>query len=281
MNLQFRYTLVIVVYDKQPEECDTLKSLGAMSQDVKQSLRLIVWDNSQQAWGEKEQEKLAGLAGCARLEYHHNGGENKPLSWIYNQSIRLLDEEDFMVIFDDDSVFDDHLFLTADQAATNHPHTDLFLPIVHFGEIIASPAFMWWFKGRFLKEVSPGMMPSLHHTAINSGMIIRKDYLKGDFPGYDEQIHFYCTDNDFMSRYAENRKEFCVLDYHMNHHLGFYDESEPYEMKSKRLRNQCHSLEILMRRKGIVAFIMTKIYLAAYTVKFAIRHRDIRYAKLW
>ena len=281
MSLRFRYLLVIVVFGKQPEECHTLKSLSAMPEDVKHSLRLIIWDNSQQAWGEKEQSTLYRLVYHTRYEYRHNGGENKPLSWIYNQSISMLGDEEFMVIFDDDSEFDHHLFQRADQAASDYPQTDLFLPIVHADGFIASPAYMWWFKGRFLKTVTPGLMPSRNHTAINSGMIIRKNYLKADFPGYDERIQFYCTDNDFMSRYAEQRKDFYVLDYHMHHHLGFYDESEPFEKKSARLLDQCRALETLMRRKGMVAYIMTKCYLAAFTVKYAIRHRDIRYVRLW
>jgi hypothetical protein len=169
------------------------------------------------------------------------------------------------------------MFEKANQAITINPSIDLFLPIVMFNNTIVSPAYMWYFKGHFLKHVNNGIMKCKHITAINSGMIIKGDYLKNRFKGYDERITLYGTDNDFMSQYDDTHDHLYVIDYKMRHTLDFYSKEETFEKKSRRYINQRKALLIIMRRKGLLIYLLTHIYYIAFSIKFAIIHKDIRY----
>ncbi len=270
------YLIVIVLYGKRLAESSSICSLTASGNLLRGRCRLVVWDNSPMPCAQEELESLKQRSGLA-LDYRHNDGENIPLSTLYNRTIELLSDQEMLVILDDDSVFDADFFIQADQAILSYPDADLYLPVVRNGKDIVSPAAMVGFKGHYLKEVKPGPMSCHHRTAINSGMIISARYLKHEFEGYDERIRFYFTDNDFMSRFTASHQEFIVLDYTIQHTLNFYARGEDYETKSRRLRELRRSFLILMRRRGIFAYLSTWLYLVVYSIKFAIIHRDVRY----
>lgn len=270
------YLIVIVLYGKCLSESSSICSLMASGNLLQGRCRLIVWDNSPTPCHPEEIESLQDRIGLT-LDYRHNQGDNVPLSVLYNRTIPLLSEGEMLVILDDDSVFDADLFTKADQAIHTYPDADLFLPVVRNGKDIVSPAAMVGFKGHYLQEVQPGPMPCHHRTAINSGMIISARYLKHEFEGYDERIRFYFTDNDFMSRFTASHQQFIVLDYTVQHTLNFYARGEDFETKSRRLRELRRSFLILMRRRGILAYLSTWLYLVVYSIKFAIIQRDVRY----
>lgn len=275
------YFIIIVLYGKQLSESSSIRSLLGFGNRLQGRCRLLVWDNSPTACNEEEVISIRqSLYWASSVEYHHNHGENLPLSTLYNRSILQLHEDEMLVLMDDDSQFDENLFITSDTAIQSQPECDLFLPIVHNGNDIVSPAAMTGFKGHYFKHVLPGLMPCRHCTAINSGMIIRARYLLHGFEGYDERIRFYFTDNDFMSRYIASHTHFYVLDYHMQHKLNFYAKGESYETKSLRLKELRHSFLLLMRRRGWLMYASTRLYLFIYSIKFAIIHRDIRYISI-
>lgn len=270
------YLIVIVLYGKCLSESSSICSLMASGNLLQGRCRLIVWDNSPIPCHPEEIESLQNRIGLT-LDYRHNNGENIPLSTLYNRTIQLLSDQEMLVILDDDSVFEADFFIKADQAIHTYPDADLFLPVVRNGKDIVSPAAMVGFKGHYLQEVQPGPMPCHHRTAINSGMIISARYLKHEFEGYDERIRFYFTDNDFMSRFTASHQQFIVLDYTVQHTLNFYARGEDFETKSRRLRELRRSFLILMRRRGILAYLSTWLYLVVYSIKFAIIQRDVRY----
>lgn len=271
------YYIIIVLYGKHLSASSTICSLSDFSGFLQGRCRIHVWDNSGEASPADDLEKVKQSLSWAEITYQHNQGENVPLSALYNRSIQLLHDDEMMVILDDDSRFDSRLFETADLAIAEHPETDLFLPIVRNGQDIVSPAAMVLFKGHYFQAVQPGIMTCHHRTAINSGMMIRANYMKHAFEGYDERIKFYFTDNDFMSRFTAGHKDFYVLDYEMQHTLNFYAKGEDFSSKSRRFRELRRSFLILMRRRSIWAWLGTQLYMIIYSVKFAIIHRDFRY----
>lgn len=271
------YLLIIVLYGKRLAQSSTIRSLTAFSNLLDGRCRLLVWDNSPLSCEDGEVKQVSLSMPWAKVTYRHNHGENVPLSKLYNRSIQELCDDEIMVILDDDSKFDVTLFEIADHTIMQHPHTDLFLPIVRNGMDIVSPAVMVGFKGHYLKEVQPGPMSCRHMTGINSGMFIRARYLKHGYEGYDERIRFYFTDNDFMSRYTASHHDFVVLNYEMQHTLNFYARGESFATKSLRFRELRQSFLILMRRRGVLPWLGTQVYLFIYSIKFAIIHRDVRY----
>ncbi len=272
-----KFLIIVVLYNKYPQESSTIKCLSRLSATMKDNLKTIVWNNSPQDFDSEHRAELFTLLDGIEVCYKYNDGENIPLSVIYNRTIKEYLDTEFLVIMDDDSVFDESMFEKAIESIDNNPDIDLFLPIVYNGNDIVSPAYMRVFKGHYFKEVNPGIMCSKHITAINSGMIIRSKYLKNTFEGYDERIKFYFTDNDFMSRYDSSHDKLFVLDYKMKHTLDFYKKGESYDKKKRRFRELRRSFLVLMKRQGYAAYILTQLYLFIYSVKFAIIHKDIRY----
>lgn len=271
------YLVTIVLYNKFPKDSSSIRSLADIPEQQRAAIRCIVWDNSRHKLPVPQQESLSTMLRGIKYDYRHNKGANIPLSRLYNQSIRELAEEEYLVLLDDDSAFGPDLFAKYSQAIVEHPDMDLFLPIVHCDGKIVSPARMWWFKGSYLRHVTPGVMNCKHITAINSGMVISGQYLRKRFEGYDKDIRFYFTDNDFMSRYTASHQTLYVVDYHMKHTLDFYSRGENFTTKKKRFLELRRSFLRLMKRKGLLAYSLTVVYLFVYSIKFAIQQRDIRY----
>ncbi len=276
MNKSLFY-IVVVLYGKQPRQSTTLMSLSAMAAEEKRDLRLCIRDNSPEPFSEQQKSELNGMLANIRYEYRHNKGDNLPLSRIYNESIHELDEKEYLVLFDDDSEFTSDYFRVARASIKVHPDVHLFLPIVHYGNVLVSPAAMRYFKGHFFSSVTPGLMPCKNTSAINSGMIISAQYLKHDFEGYDEHIRFYGTDNDFMSRYTASHETMYVMDYHMRHTLNYYENDEPFTKAANRYRDQRRASFILMKRQGWFVYFLTHLYWLVFSVKYSIQKRDIRY----
>lgn len=275
--MQIKYLIIVVIYNKNPQEALSLLSLSKLNYDIKKDIRVLIWDNSPKSFNENELTVLSNIMDEISYSYIFNKGTNLPLSYIYNASIKKIIDDEYMVIFDDDSIFDSDMFAKATEAIKRNPRIDLFLPIVMFNNTIISPAYMWYFKGHFLKKINSGIMKCKNITAINSGMIIKGEYLKERYAGYDERITFYGTDNDFMSQYDESHDKLYVIDFNMQHTLDFYSKEETFEKKSKRYINQRKALLIIMRRKGLLIYFLTQLYLFVFSIKFAITHKDIRY----
>ncbi len=266
----------VVIYQKKPDESSTLSSLSTLKYQWKDHVRLLLWDNSPEPWSIGTIDQARNLLGLS-MEYRHNGGANIGLSTLYNRSIAELSDDEFLWLLDDDSQFDASFLEQVEKAVDECPAIDLFLPIVYSNNRLVSPAQMKLFKGRFLKSITPGVTSSKNRTAINSGMMIHSRYLKDDFPGYDEELTFYGTDNDFMMRYRRQREHLYVVDYTMTHSLDFYEKNESYEKKSARFVEQNRAWIHLMRREGLLATIAVQLYLFAFSCKYAIVHHDLRY----
>lgn len=271
------FFILIVIYNKNPEESSTIVSLSNVDDRFKANMRCLVCDNSKKEFDDAQKVKLDCLLKGTDYQYEHNDGRNKPLSEIYNETIKKLRSEEYLIILDDDSVFDSELFEKCSCAIIENRDIDLFLPVIYDRCTAVSPAVLKGFKGHYIKNIKTGRIKCKNITAINSGMIIKAKYLKERFEGYDERIKFYFTDNDFMSKYDLTHKELFVLDYRMDHTLNFYMRGESFEKKKNRFRDLRRSYLILMRRKGLVFYLLTQIYLFVYSIKFSLQQRDIRF----
>lgn len=271
------FLILIVLYNKMPKESPTIVSLSKIDDRYKPNFRCIVCDNSKNIFDDQQKRELDCLLYGIEHQYIYNEGKNKPLSQIYNETIKMLYSNEYLVIFDDDSVFDSELFEKSCIAINENSDIDLFLPIIRDNRTIVSPAILKGFKGHYIKKIKTGRINCRNVTAINSGMIIKATYLKERFEGYDERIKFYFTDNDFMSKYNSSHSELFVLDYRMNHTLNFYKRGEDFEKKKIRFKDLRRSYLILMRRKGIVYYLLSQVYLFVYSIKFSIQQRDIRF----
>ena len=190
------FFILIVIYNKGPKESSTIVSLSETDDRLKASMRCLVCDNSKNEFDDVQKKELDCLLDGIEHQYIYNESKNKPLSVIYNETIKKLRSDEYLIILDDDSVFGSDLFEKSSVAINENKDIDLFLPIICDNGTVVSPAVLKGFKGHYIKNIKTGRINCKNITAINSGMIIKAKYLKEGFEGYDERIKFYFTDND-------------------------------------------------------------------------------------
>lgn len=125
------FLVTVVLYNKRPQEASTIMCLSQLSAAMKDNMKVVVWNNSPQDFASGQKAELFALLDGIELGYKHNDGKNLPLSAIYNSTIKEYLDTDFLVIMDDDSIFDESMFEKALDAIEKNPEIDLFLPIVY------------------------------------------------------------------------------------------------------------------------------------------------------
>ena len=273
--------ILVVVYNLSPEESATLQSLSACCDFLKtHKHNIIIRDNSSKGYSQSQHNTLSQMLNGASFTYWHDG-INLSLSEIYNSVItQQLKAEQILVIWDHDSQFTTDYFIKLAQAQTENKDCSLFLPIITNHDDIVSPSNVWGFKGSYWKHPQYGRLQAQNHTAINSGMAIRGEYLLHRFPGYDTHLKFYNTDNYFMWCYAQTEKMLVVLQTNINHQLNFYSPSESFSQQAARYSEMRSSAIYLAGLKSFWLKLLTYVYYDVFSIKLAYKRRDIRYALL-
>ena len=270
--------IVVVIYKQLLLESSTIDSLCKCRQFLVSSL-VLIWDNSLQAQSEDQLTLVTRL--LPHVEYHHSS-ENLWLSKIYNRVIQDYFKESRsnfypqdLILFDQDSSFDETFFVQLALSKQECPDCQLFLPTVMAPPHLISPADLYYFKGSYWKKRKFGQVRSRFHTAINSGMVISSTYLKTGFVGYDERLAFYGTDNYFMKQYAKSHTFFYVCDYVMQHKLSKFQDEE-LETKLHRFRETIHAIKII-NDSNVILSLLAQIYCFLYATRQAIKFRDMRF----
>lgn len=273
-----RLVILVVIYKLLPEASATLRSLATCrAWLLEHGHHIIVRDNSPEPLLAEQQIALCKLLEGCNVSYQHDG-ENLSLSKVYNKVIATaVTERDFLLLLDHDTTFDSQLLTTFAEAQQAHADIDLFLPLICTDTAIVSPSHQHLFKGSYWQSPRVGRISTAHVTAINSGMFIAGRYVCRDFQGYDERLAFYGTDNYFMWRYGQQRKELYVLDYTVNHVLNFYAEDEPMANKVNRLRAMRHAGLIIERQRHPWLFPLVYLYWDVFALKCAIKQRSCQF----
>ena len=237
----------------------------------------IVWDNSPHGAG---LEELAWLRENLPAAVYRHTPENVPLSRIYNSVIDEFlrpDDAPFeaLVITDQDSDFLPALLDEASAAMDTHPEVSLFLPHVIANDAIVSPANVYGCVGLPWRHKRAGTITARSRTAINSGMIIRREYLVRRFIGYDERLRFYGTDNDFCRKYATTERWLYVLNSVVTHSLA-RDADETRDVKLWRHRENVRAL-LVTHSGDWIGRVTSRAYCAVYCSKKAMAERDLAF----
>lgn len=270
-----RFLALVVLYKVPISGSETMRSLANSA--ANHELRAVVWDNSPEQAAESEIQWLS--RNLPRCEYRHVPS-NAPLSCVYNSIIReffqgQICDYDALVLLDQDSIFGREFLDEVASAAVERPDIDLFLPLVMANNQLVSPARLYWFKGAHWKGKRNGPVKPRFRTAINSGMVIRSRYLAEKFPGYDERLQFYGTDNYFLQKYAETEPWLYVLNVEIRHELA-RDHQEDVKVKLWRHRDNMRSLRILNQR-GWFRRTVCWLYCLLFSAKVALLYRDRRF----
>lgn len=275
----YKYKLLIVLYNKEPKESETILSLSRMTDEIVQSTSIYIWDNSSKPLSDSSLLDLESLLKPFHYQYNCVK-ENVSLSKIYNYVIKNeLIKDQILLIFDHDSNITKDYFIELAKSEAQYPDINLYLPIIKYKGTIVSPANSWYFKGSYWAEEKFGLVEAHHQNAINSGMAIRGSYLKNTFQGYDENLRFYGTDSDFMYQYSLQNKYFCVTHAVVNHTLDFFDNKD-IDSRLSRFKQMRTGALINMRKINFIIYLLCYVYFVFCSFKLVISSKDFRFLTL-
>lgn len=243
-----------------------LKSQALLSDST-----LIIWDNSASSQTVPEVCHNA----FANVIYHHTPN-NKPLSYIYNYVIERYSEHDFLILLDQDSQFNETYVEEMIAATKRHSNIHLFLPIVKSGSTIVSPGNYFLIKGSHWRKERYGMVDSKNLVAINSGMIIRFDYLRNTFNGYDERLNFYGVDIYFMRHFAQQHCQAFVLPCVIQHDSALLSSNESLEKRIFRFNDRLNAWKIL-HEDSLLRSVLIRLYSVFVAARLSLRYKSFSF----
>lgn len=268
---------LVVLYKKKPSESETFRSLQNCKDLLKGNCITYLWDNSPVPLSSNEIMGITTDNPELAINYIANTS-NTYLSVIYNKIIKLCSRDGFLVILDHDSSFDSS-YIKAIIRETGNPQNldiNLFLPLIMSSNRIFSPSTEYFrLISKLWNTPKLGRVSVDNMQAINSGMVIKTNYLKDDFPGYDEHLKFYVTDLDFMYKYRSQNKDVFVLDARIDHTLNFYEENN--DSKARRFKEQRASNLYLSKKQGIFLFFFQLFRYVYVTLKFCLKYQTLRF----
>ncbi|MBQ6350768.1 MAG: glycosyltransferase [Methanobrevibacter sp.] len=179
---------IVVIYNKKCSESVSLDGLRQYGNDIE----VAVFDNSTKDYGNRKY--------CDKNGYqYYTMNRNIGLSKAYNYVIEQM-RSDYYIILDDDTQLNEEYFKKLKLMIANLQY-DVILPIVKADNMIISPSIVQ-FGCRVKRIRDINAVDEKHITAINSGMIVKKDVYNKIV--YDEDLFLDYVDHEFM---REVRKE--------------------------------------------------------------------------
>lgn len=215
--------ILIVLYKCSIEDSSTIKSILNCQSELSSDDKLLIWDNSPINQSQKDIDELITKFN-SKIEYK-NTPENISLSKIYNFAITQNQNFDFIILFDQDSIFDYYFFSKFKLALQDDPELNLFLPLIESNGKIISPGYFRSFKGSHWKDRKFDKILSKNMMALSSGMIIKMTVF--NIIGlFDENLLFYGIDTNFFLRFRKYFTCFYVLDVYFNHNISDFNKED-------------------------------------------------------
>lgn len=207
--------ILIVTYNMPLGEADTLLSIRQILEKDKhlaESFHILVWDNSSR----DRAVDVAGFFNSIFVECEYiSTPQNLSLSEIYNVCAASPGPCGHLMILDQDTKVTES-FLRESLMLAQQGHY-LMLPRIYSKGKLVSPAVRYYCKGRLLKSIKAGPMPSKNLLAINSGMVINFLVFKKFI--YHPDLRFYGTDTWFMVNYERYFPLILIMSSELHHSL--------------------------------------------------------------
>jgi hypothetical protein len=267
--------LVLIVVFGEPANASPAYNSLALLRNQGFPIGVIVWDNSPTPFCQFPHHSYAE-------DLYIWTPQNNGLAFIYNQvREKYLSNSDYILLLDQDSVLPFNFFKIWYEAVKKFPDLDLFLPLVKDSGKLVSPLTFFYGWGSYWKSPKIGILDSDRCMALNSGMIIKSDYFKSVFEGYDERLSFYGTDTQFMFNYSQKRGELCIFDSTINHNLSFF--RAPNSVKAEKfLQIRMASFYIYEKSPTLTRclVLLIMIFISFY---YAIRFKSLKilFGRAW
>jgi GT2 family glycosyltransferase len=269
-NIMKPSVLILIVTYKCPlHESKTINSILEQGRHDP-NCRYVIWDNSPVAATPLELEKVReGLS----FEYISRP-ENVALSKVYNQVVSA-NKFEYILLLDQDTGIPKNYLREIGYHIANHPHVNLFLPIVKNNQLIVSPGNFNLFKGKHWKDTRKGLIPSKNILAVTSGMLISRRYIDSYSYQFDERLNLYGIDSKFMLDFAKNEKELFVLPLTLAHSSALWSNPTSSELLP-RFKNLRKAWDIILSDRPLPK-LLNAIYGKYLCIKLAVKYRDIRF----
>ncbi|MBB6114516.1 hypothetical protein F4826_001394 [Rahnella inusitata] len=273
--------ILVVLYNEIITECETFRAILSSFEskgERKKDYRVVFWDNSikhyNKAYIKNAQQALERLG----LEsVYIETPENIALSKIYNTIIDQSTDEDYLMIFDQDSSFDGVYFNTFEKSIKNNL-PNIILPVVTFKNKIVSPTKILYLKGFYYDIPPKGLISSKHISAINSGMIISLNFIKKYNFRYNNKLKNYCTDDDIMKFVRNKNGTVFVMDYSFEHDLSLSTLNSNSDSLRIRYNEMIKSKKIVYS-SSIFEKVFVALYFSMHRCYMCLRFRDLKYLK--
>jgi len=200
-----RVLAIIVVYNKNLKDSDSLKSIGSQI-PTNHKLDLIIYDNSPQP------QLVHSFEGINIIQYVHNSS-NVGVSKAYNDGAELAKQlqKEWILLLDQDTLFQDDLIQNYFQAVNDNTQINLFCPIIMLkNNKIFSPFRRVLKRGAVMKEISSKPYAIKNFSPVNSGMLIRV-FNFFEVGGYNEKVRLDFSDLQFIEKFEKKNKWFFVI----------------------------------------------------------------------
>ena len=212
-------TAVVVLYNVAYTDSVTLQALLP-----RKDIPIILCDNSTRPLGN---ERIA--EEYPQVTYLSMGG-NVGLPKAYNAALdRLIESDGLVCLFDDDTNVGEDYFTALQQAITDHPEADIYLPTVYDKLGLMSPCYLNGVKTSRISN--PDEIDLTRVSGINSAMAIRLRVF-ADYR-YDEGYFLDCVDHAFVREMRRRGKEIAVF------RAGLFQDfsgANAYNTESGRIR---------------------------------------------
>lgn len=254
-----------MIYGIAPSKSPAVESLGKISKS-NINLRTLIWDNSPQ-----RQSDFLPDGDRGETTWVHTP-QNLGLAAIYNEVIlNHLRSNEHLLLLDQDTRLPPNFFIASENAILRNPSVALFLPMVRAHERWVSPLYAAIGWGRYWKRPRYGLHKSRHVGAINSGMVISAEYLRGSFSGYDRDLLFYGTDTYFMLQFRRQKRWFYILDAAIDHDLSFFSTSTAKKIEKFREMRRGNAICYRQARWPVRALVRSLMTCAA--IVYSIRYK--------
>lgn len=273
----FKYEIIVVLYNTSIDNSETLQSLLKAKGAISDNNHIIVWDNSPMSVINNDLVALEERYHPCEVSYYWDG-INHPLSFIYNKVRKELNSR-FAIILDHDTSLPEEFFEFLDKITEDEKNLgiNLYLPTLYSNDQIVSPAYEYRYTHKPLGKGISGCVKSDYLQAMNSGMIINSAYYRDVFPGYNEKLKFYGTDNDFMRKYrAQNAKAF-ILPIRINHKSNFRED--PLPQRVERFAAIREAALLLAKEEGVIMVLFEYLRYFYLSIIYDIKAKTILFTR--
>ncbi|MDP2187403.1 MAG: glycosyltransferase [Sphingobacteriaceae bacterium] len=217
---------VLVTYGSSP--VDTASWLSLQASEAGQQLQWLVFDNSA--------TPASMLPKGVHYEHHP---ENPGVSTAYLRAANLAVElgKDWLLLLDQDSVFDSDWFEGYARAVAQYPNQKLFAPLVKQASVVLSPAPLRWGRAWTSTKSPPTVFSLRAFAPINAGLLLHVGAYQ-QTGGHPPEVALDFSDTAFLYFFRQHYPEGVLVKSSIQHRLSGVEKAT-YEQRLARFKLYC------------------------------------------